>query len=105
MLEDINAHTWDKRASVIFIENMGYKKSGRHIPLRMTPVEVSEKPGNLVIFELKDVEDPHRKVPFCYLFDRTLEDGVILPFPYSKYSEAKEGDVSSDVVAEVVQKS
>lgn len=84
LLADINEATDYRRASLEFIKQMGYKKTANRVLIKLDKTG-GEGEDSFIVYELEDEDDSKRKVPFSFLYDRAKDDGVILPFPYSKY--------------------
>lgn len=86
LLDEVNEHANDRRASVRFFQEMGYERSGRKVQLRL---EKTDGGGNvhLTLYELRDIDKPEREVPFSYLYDTEMQDGVVMPTPFSKYTK------------------
>jgi hypothetical protein len=84
LLVDASEAVKKRKALVTFIEEMGYSISPRSIPLSIRN-EDNEGDTQLVVHELKDVDDEGRIVPFSFLFDPVAENGTVLPFPFTKY--------------------
>lgn len=84
LLDDINQHIDDKKASMLFLKDMGYVRSGNKVEVKAAKIN-EEGTDNFIVYELTAVDEPEREVPFAFLLNRAKDDGVILPFPYSKY--------------------
>jgi len=86
LLEDINCHIDSKRASMQFLKAMGYVKTENKVVVRLdgAPGEAGKR---LLVFELADENGSPREIPFSFLYDPQLEDGIILPFPYGRYKD------------------
>lgn len=91
LLQDVNEFIDSKRALKTFIKDMGYTFSKRCVLVR-----VQRKDGSgddkLILHELLDEADQKYEVPFCFLFDRKADNGVVLPFPYRKYETLTKQD-------------
>ena len=93
LLEDVNANVDAKPASAKFLKEMGYKRSENCIVLKATRGDTNTVDSFLVC-ELLDVDDEKREVPFSFLLNRATEQGLILPFPYSKYKGVNKNPTS-----------
>ena len=83
LLADVNAAIEGRRALKTFLKEMGYVISPRHVQVAITRADGTGK-DHFVVHELKDEDDPNRVVTFSFLYDRAQENGVVLPFPYTK---------------------
>lgn len=91
LLDDVNAVIDGKRALKTFIRDMGYSIGPRQISFSLKEAG-TEKEQHFIIYELHDVDDPKRIVPFSFLYLPTDENGLILPHPYTKYQETSKND-------------
>lgn len=66
-----------KYIEVRTLAKLGYKLSGKQIPL-------GEKPHKYGILEVRN-EDNKKEISFCLLFSTRSMHGVILPHPYHFY--------------------
>ncbi|RTL07604.1 hypothetical protein EKK58_00085 [Candidatus Dependentiae bacterium] len=84
LLADINAAISGRRALKTFIKEMGYVISPRCVLVSLHRQD-GEGKDHFVVHELLDEDNHEREVSFSFLYDRASENGVILPFPFSKY--------------------
>lgn len=94
LLDDVNECIDGSRTHMTFLKEMGYVKGQRKVKMKMTRVD-DDGDDNLIVFELIDPTEPKREVAFSFLFDRSQGDGVILPFPYSKYQGLEDEERAS----------
>ena len=66
-----------KKITVTALKNLGYRLSGKQIP-------VGNKPHEYGILELWN-EDNKKEVSFCILFSTKSVSAIILPFPFHHY--------------------
>lgn len=85
LLQDVNEFIETKRALKTFIKEMGYTFSKRCVFVKLQKKDASGD-DRLIVHELLDPDDEKREVGFCFLYDRAQENGVIVPFPYSRYA-------------------
>lgn len=97
LLKDVNDFIETKRALKTFIKEMGYVFSKRCVFVKFDKKDGSGS-DRLIVHELlhEDEEDREREVGFCFLYDREAENGVILPFPYSKYASLTKKSKASE---------
>lgn len=84
LLADINAALEGRRALKTFLKEMGYVISQRCVLVSLQRADDTGR-DHFVVHELLDEDDKSREVPFSFLYDRAQENGVVLPFPFSKY--------------------
>jgi hypothetical protein len=95
LLEDVNTYLNNKPTLKKIIVELGYVFSGRHILVKLAePDDETKLTRKMVVFELYDADDYTREVPFCFLYDRQEETGVIMPFPFSKYKDLVKKDTA-----------
>lgn len=84
LLDDMNTAIEGRRALKTFMKEMGYTISPRCVLVSLNRPEGDGK-DHYIVHELLDEDNPERAVPFSFLYDRAAENGVVLPFPFSKY--------------------